>query len=94
MQNRTSPAENARHVRATDDQEADRETASAPPVRVVLITLDRHVSGAVDRAREALARDLPNLRLDLHFAAEWAAQPQALDACRRDLAKADIIIAT
>ncbi|MEO0792542.1 MAG: magnesium chelatase subunit H, partial [Pseudomonadota bacterium] len=66
----------------------------APAVRVVLITLDRHVAGAVDRARETLARDLPNLRLDLHFAAEWATQPDALAACKRDIAEADVIIAT
>lgn len=68
--------------------------ADAPEVRVVFITLDRHVAGAIERARAHLQSQVPNLKLDLHFAADWASQPEALAECRANLAKADVIIAT
>jgi magnesium chelatase subunit H len=68
--------------------------ADAPEVRVVFITLDRHVAGAIERARSHLQAQVPNLVLDLHFAADWASQPDALTACRDNIARADIIIAT
>lgn len=68
--------------------------ADAPPVRVVIVTLDSHLAAPVDRAQRALRRDIPGLRLDLHAAAEWSSHPDALAACKADIAEADIIIAT
>ncbi len=67
--------------------------AEATPVRVVIVTLDGHLSGAVERARSALARDLPGLSLGLHVAADWNDDPEALERCRADIEKGDIIIA-
>ncbi len=64
------------------------------PVRVVLISLDRQLEGAVARARAALRRDLPNLTLSFHVATDWARSPQALDACKQDIARADLIVAS
>ncbi len=67
--------------------------ADAPPLRVVIITLDGHLAGAVDRARRTLARDLPEVSLGLHVAAEYAADPEALERCRADVEQGDIVIA-
>ena len=68
--------------------------ADAPPVRVVIVTLDSHLAAPVERARIELKRDIPGLRLDLHAAAEWSSDPEALERCKADVARADIIIAT
>lgn len=67
--------------------------ANPAPVRVVIVTLDGHLGGALDRALPALKQDLPGLTLSLHAAAEWAEDPAALERCREDIAQGDIIFA-
>jgi magnesium chelatase subunit H len=69
-----------------------RITAADAPVRVVIVTLDRHLGGAVERARAALSGD--GISLSLHAAAEWAGNESALRECREAIAGADVIIAT
>ncbi len=69
---------------------ADKQT----PVRVVIVTLDNHLAGAVENARATLAEEIPGLRLSLHAAAEWAENPDTLEQCKRDIAEGDIVIAT
>jgi magnesium chelatase subunit H len=64
------------------------------PMRVVIVTMDSHLSGALGRARLALRRDLPNLDLSIHAADEWASDEVALAACLRDIRQGDIVIAT
>jgi magnesium chelatase subunit H len=64
------------------------------PVRVVLVTMDGHVAGALDRARVRLERDIPGLQLRLHAAAEWADDAAALARCIADIEQGDIVIAT
>ena len=68
--------------------------ADTTPVRVVIVTLDNHLSGVVDRAAGALSRSLPGLQLSLHAAANWNADPQSLADCHRDIAEGDIILVT
>ncbi len=63
-------------------------------VRVVVITLDRHLAGVVSRAAERLSRDIPGLKLTLHAATDWAEDPAALERCRADIARGDILIAS
>ena len=70
------------------------ERASAVPVRIVLVTMDTHVAGAMARARRELECELPGLSLRVHAAAEWSNDPKALEACRRDIAEGDVIVAT
>jgi len=65
---------------------------SATPIVVVIITLDHHIAGAVLRAREQLATELPGLDLRLHAATSFS-DPDALAACRADIARGDIIFA-
>ena len=71
------------------------EIASAPvPVRVVIVTLDSHMAGAIERARPSLRRDIPGLEISLHAATEWGRDGDALSRCRADIARGDIIITT
>ena len=65
--------------------------ASAP--RIVIVTMDSHFGGAVDKARDILRRQIPGLELSLHAADEFAGDEAALAACHADIARADIIIA-
>ncbi len=68
--------------------------ADATPVRVAIITLDRHLAGVVERAAERLSAEMPGLVLTLHAASTWHAEPRTLAACREAIASADIVIAT
>ncbi len=62
------------------------------PVRVVIVTLDNHISSAVDHARASLLPELPGLDLRLH-AATGLSDARALAACNADIAQADIVFA-
>jgi magnesium chelatase subunit H len=66
--------------------------ADVLPVRVVIVTMDTHVATAADRARATLARQIPGLSLHVHAASEFTADPQALERCRADIARGDIIV--
>jgi magnesium chelatase subunit H len=68
--------------------------ADATPVRVVVVTMDSHLSGAAARARDLLRRELPGLDLSVHAADEWGSDEAALKRCHADIARGDIIIAT
>ncbi|MBC2668524.1 magnesium chelatase subunit H [Novosphingobium piscinae] len=67
-------------------------SSSAAPVRVVIVTLDNHLKGAVERATVELGQS--NIALSLHAATDWDRSAGALDATRAAIAKADIVIAT
>ncbi|GEP02035.1 magnesium chelatase subunit H [Methylobacterium oxalidis] len=63
-----------------------------PDIRVVIVTLDNHLASAVERARLTLAAEMPGLALGFHAAADWEADPAAVEACRADIARADIVL--
>lgn len=63
-------------------------------IRVVLLTLDNHVSAALESAFIKLRKHIPGLELAIHAAADWEARPERLEACRADIGQGDIIIAT
>jgi magnesium chelatase subunit H len=67
--------------------------AADTPVRVVIVTLDHHLAGAVARAQAQLRKTHPGLSVGFHAASDWA-DPQALQRCRADIAQGDIILAT
>ena len=73
---------------------ADADVSTPVTARVVIITLDSHLAGAVERARSTLARDVPGLHLTLHGASEWGENPRALERCIADIDRGDIIIVT
>jgi len=66
----------------------------APKVRVVIVTLDNHLSGAAERAAAQLAREGSGITIDFHAAADWERHPESLERCRRDIAQGDIVVAT
>ncbi|MBS0579150.1 MAG: magnesium chelatase subunit H [Proteobacteria bacterium] len=68
--------------------------ADATPVRVVIVTLDTHLASAAERARARLQAQLPGLVLSVHAASEWEDEPSALERCRADIARADVIFAS
>ena len=68
--------------------------ADATPIRVVILTMDSHLSGAVARARASLRRELPGLDLAVHAADEWGSDAAALGDCLSAIGKADIVVAT
>jgi len=72
--------------------------SAVPPrivaLRIVIVTLDSHLAGAVDRVRPLLTREMPGLHLSLHAAADWDDEPGALERCRADIDAAHIVIAT
>ena len=68
--------------------------SAQPAVRVVIITLDNHLSGAVERAQATLAVTAPGITIGFHAAADWEDKPGALDAAHADIACADIILVT
>jgi len=67
--------------------------ADPTPIRVVIVTMDSNLAGATARAAGLLRRELPGLHLVLHAADEWASDPAALERCRADIARGDIVIA-
>jgi magnesium chelatase subunit H len=61
-------------------------------MRVVIVTLDNHLSGAVERAGERLRAD--GISIGFHAASDWDRHPHALERARADIARGDIVIAT
>ncbi|MGA7807717.1 magnesium chelatase subunit H, partial [Bradyrhizobium sp.] len=68
--------------------------ADATPLRVVVVTMDSHLSGAAARAQNLLRRDFPGLELSVHAADEWGCDDTALARCHAAIACGDIVIAT
>ncbi len=66
--------------------------SAAPSVRVVIVTLDNHLAGAIERANRTLASD--NISIGFYAAADWDRDPAVLERAKSDIAGADIIIAT
>ncbi len=63
-------------------------------MRVVIVTLDNHLSGALKRCAATLAAGHPGLCLTMHAAVDWGHDSAALQRCRADIADGDIIIVT
>jgi len=68
--------------------------ADNKPIRVVVVTMDSHLAGAMARAAKAARRDLTGLEFSMHAADEWGSDSVALASCHAAIAHADIVIAT
>jgi magnesium chelatase subunit H len=66
---------------------------AAPTVRVVIVTMDSHLSGAAARARSLLEPEIPGLDLVVHAADKWGSDPEALAVCLDDIAQGDLVVA-
>jgi magnesium chelatase subunit H len=67
--------------------------SAASTVKVVIVTLDHHLAGTISRVRQTLAKEFPGFSLSLHAASEWSSNPAALETCKDDISKADVIVA-
>jgi magnesium chelatase subunit H len=63
-------------------------------LRVVIVTMDSHLSSAAARAEKILRSEIPGLTVVVHAADEWGSDAEALRACHADIAAGDIVIAT
>ncbi len=68
--------------------------SAATAVRVVIVTLDNHLSGAAERAAARFAAEGSGITIGFHAAADWDRDAAALDRARDDIARGDIVIAT
>ena len=66
---------------------------AAEPIRLVVVTMDSHLSGAAARAAARLRAEIPGLRLVVHAADKWGGDAAALAECVRDIGRADIVLA-
>jgi magnesium chelatase subunit H len=73
------------------DQASSTTGGSDPAVRVVIITLDNHLSGAIERARARFDREQPGVTIGFHAAADWE-DAAKLAGARADIARGDIIL--
>ncbi len=64
------------------------------PVRVVVITLDKHLNGLFQRAVADLRKLIPGLSLAVHAATDWQDDKAALARCIDDIGEGHIILAT
>lgn len=70
-----------------------RDEVMHKPYRVVIVTLDSHAAGPAARVGQRLAPDFPGLEVQVHAAAEWGEQPEALADAIHAVGEADIVIA-
>ena len=76
-------------MRAEPAFAAHRDRAAA---RVVIVTLDNHLAGAVERAATRLAAD--GIAIELHAASDWDREPGSVTRALDAIAAADILIVT
>jgi len=72
---------------------AQAKAVARTPIRVVIVSMDTHLSSSFERVRTQLSRELPGLTLTQHAAAEYTGNDAAIARCRNDIAQADIVIA-
>jgi magnesium chelatase subunit H len=68
--------------------------ADAAPLRVVIITLDNHLSGSVERAQATFSAEKAGISIGFHAAADWTDDADALARAQADIGKGDIILTT
>ena len=83
-----------KRISAAEPVSATRAAPGAGRMRVVVVTMDSHLAGAAARAEASLRNELPGLSIVVHAADEWGNDPAALDECRADIGRGDIVIAT
>ncbi len=69
-------------------------TPTSGPLKVVIVTMDTHLAGAVERAKTQLGQQVDGLSLRLHAASEWSTSERKLAQVKADIASADIIVVT
>ncbi len=68
-----------------------KRTTADSATKVVIVTLDHHLAGAVARINTRLAK--AGVTLALHAASEWSTRPETLQLCLDDIASAQVVVA-
>lgn len=62
-------------------------------IRLVVVTLDAHLTAALESGARAVREDIPGLSLEVFVASTWTGDPPAAAAANRAIARADVVIA-
>ncbi len=83
-----------KHILVAEQGMGANGSGRIPPIRVTFVTLDNHMTSAVERARQVLRNEIPGLEVSIHALAGWDADEAAAERCRADIERADIIVAS
>ena len=64
------------------------------PYILVMLTLDAHSVGSVERIKNRLRKIYPELEIIVHAAASWEEDPNSLAKTKMDLARANMVLIT
>ena len=64
------------------------------PYTLVMLTLDAHSIGSVERIKSRFSKIYPELEIIVHAAASWEEDPSSLLKTKEDLAKANMVLIT
>ena len=71
-----------------------KSASRAVPIRFVIVTLDAHLAGAVERAAASLQKEGVAIDLRIHVASDWMRDQSTIETCKQDLSSADLIVVT
>ena len=83
-----------KHILVAEDGKHADGSRAVIPIRVTFVTLDNHMTSAVERARDLLRGEVPGLDVSIHVLAGWDGDEAAAERCRADIERADIIVAS
>ena len=61
------------------------------PYTLVMLTLDAHSIGSVERIKSRFSKIYPELEIIVHAAASWEEDPSSLLKTKEDLARANMV---
>ena len=64
------------------------------PYTLVMLTLDAHSVGSIERIKNRFRKLYPELEIIVHAAASWEEDPNSLLKTREDLARANMVLIT
>ena len=64
------------------------------PYTLVMLTLDAHSIGSVERIKSRFSKIYPELEIIVHAAASWEEDPSSLLKTKEDLARANMVLIT
>ena len=64
------------------------------PYTLVMLTLDAHSIGSIERIKNRFRKTYPQLEIIVHAAASWEEDPNSLLKTREDLARANMVLIT
>ncbi len=79
-------------MRSTDNRSGRAAEVQRPGLRMVVVTMDTHLSSATAMAARRLSTLYPGLVLEMHAASEFSASPEALHRVQEAIGQADLLV--